>query len=420
MSKMCVVGLGYIGLPTASLLAFYGHQVTGVDNDIRILQKLGQGIIHIEEPDLNTIFQQVVREGRLVCKAEPEPADAFFIAVPTPCKSDKSCDLTYVLQAVNSVIPYLKAGNVVILESTVPPGTCREVIQPLLQAAGYTVGRDLYLAHCPERVLPGHIIEELVGNNRVIGGCTPACTRMAAAIYRGFVRGEILLTDSQTAEMTKLVENSYRDLNIALANELVLLGNRLGINALEVIELANKHPRVNILNPGPGVGGHCLAVDPYFLIEKAPELASLISSARKTNSGMPQYIFSLVQQLVQAIGFPKIAVLGLSYKGNVSDLRESPALEIVRLLRKAGYSLSIFDPLVNSPEVEDDLERAVKGADMILILTDHDKFKALDYNELARSMRNPIVFDTRNILRTGGYCGSGVKIINLGNVYNYL
>ncbi|WP_278279213.1 nucleotide sugar dehydrogenase [Syntrophomonas palmitatica] len=348
MSRICVVGLGYIGLPTASLLAFYGHRVTGVDIDINILQQLGQGAIHIEEPNLNEVFQQVVKENKLVFRAEPKAADVFFIAVPTPILSDKSCDLTYVLQAVNSIIPHIKTGNIVILESTVPPGTCEEIIKPLLQSAGYTIGRDLYLAHCPERVLPGSIVEELVENNRIVGGCTPACAQIAADIFRSFVKGEILLTDSKTAEMTKLIENTYRDLNIALANELVLLCHRLGINPLKAIELANKHPRVNILNPGPGVGGHCLAVDPYFIIEKAPELARLISRARIVNNEMPEYVYNAVKRLLTGLNHPKIAVLGLSYKGNVGDLRESPALKIVTLLREAGYALSLYEPHADS------------------------------------------------------------------------
>lgn len=417
MSAICVMGLGYIGLPTATLLALSGHQITGVDIDSARLIKLKNGSIPIEEPNLENLFKKVAASGNLCFNAQPVTADAFFIAVPTPCTADQICDLHQVTSAVNMIIPYLRPGNLVVLESTVPPGTCMDVIRPLLEKAGFTIGDDLYLAYCPERVLPGDILNELVNNNRIIGGCTPECSTPAALYYQSFVKGRLLITDSRTAEMVKLIENTFRDLNIALSNETAMLCHHLGLDVLEVIALANQHPRVNILNPGPGVGGHCLAVDPYFIIEKAPAIARLISMARKINNEMPSYITSLVERLLAGHPHAKIAVLGISYKGNVGDCRESPALEVIHHLQNAGYDISIFDPHVDIPGM--DLTSTVRGADLILILSDHDEFKNLDYPELTKIMRSPMIFDTKNLLSTGDFHDSPMVYYNLGNIMTH-
>jgi UDP-N-acetyl-D-mannosaminuronic acid dehydrogenase len=416
MKKICVMGLGYIGLPTAVVLALNGQQVTGVDNDLKLLQTLNRGKVHIEEPDLASLFTEVIKEGRLNFSYTPVTADVFIIAVPTPNNDDKSSDLSFVLDAFKSILPYLLAENLVIIESTIPPQTCDRLIKPILENEGFIVGKDIYLAHCPERVLPGQIMKELVENNRIIGGCTPECSRSAAEIYRTFVKGEIVETDAATAEMTKLMENTFRDVNIALVNEIVKICDHLGISALKAIELANKHPRVSLHEPGPGVGGHCLAIDPYFIIEKAPHLARIISEARNTNRSMPAYIVDRVKDLLSGVKLARIAVLGLSYKGNVDDIRESPALEIISLLKKEKFSVSVYDPYVQIEGNEQDINSAVKGADLILVLADHNEFRHLDYEILAKKMRTPMVFDTRNVINAEDYACSEICIYKLGNV----
>jgi UDP-N-acetyl-D-mannosaminuronic acid dehydrogenase len=421
MKKICVVGLGYIGLPTAAMFALSGHQVVGVDVNQKVVEKLNRGEVHIEEPGLDKVVKNMVDAGKIVAKTAPEESDVFIIAVPTPNNDDKykSCDLSYVLAATESIIPFLKKGNTIIVESTIAPRTTDDFVKPMIENAGFEVGQDVYLAHCPERVLPGKIMEELIHNNRIVGGCTSKCAEKAAEVYRSFVKGEILITDAKTAEMSKLMENTFRDVNIALANELVKVCNSLDINALEVIRLANKHPRVNLHQPGPGVGGHCLAVDPYFIIEKAPELARIISLARETNNSMPHYVVSKVKQLTEDIENAKIAVLGITYKGNIDDMRESPAIEVIELLEKEGFEIAIHDPHVETNELElVSLNKAVKDADMILILADHDEFKAIDYDELAKEMRTPILFDTKNIIDTMKYEADKIQVRNLGNVHD--
>jgi len=419
MKKICVVGLGYIGLPTATIFAKNGCKVIGVDIDKKIVEKLNRGEIHIKEPYLNEITEKLLHEKNIVVKQNPENANAFIIAVPTPKKIDNSCDLSYVLSAVDSVLPYIKIGDIVIIESTIPPGTTEEIIKPIIEACGFKVGEDIYLAHCPERVLPGKILEEIVNNSRIIGGCTDSCCKKVKDIYSCFVKGEIIITDSKTAEMVKLIENTFRDTNIALANELVKICNKLHINALKVIEIANKHPRVNIHQPGPGVGGHCLAVDPYFVIEKAPELSQIISSARYINSTMPNYIVSKVKEVLSGVEKPKIAVFGITYKGNIDDIRESPAIDIINMLKDEAYEIAIYDPYVNLNNIQTvTKEKAVEEADMILILTDHDEFKHIDYSYLVKKMRRTIIFDTKHIIIDRDNNSRDTKIKNLGNLYD--
>lgn len=416
--KICIIGLGYIGLPTAAMFSEYGCEVVGVDISEKVVEKLNQGIIHIEEPGLGEIIQKQVKVGNFKASIAPEQADAFIIAVPTPNLSDeyRSCDLTYVLQGVREIIPYLQKGNTVIVESTIAPKSMDDYVKPIIEEAGFVIGQDIYLAHCPERVLPGRILYELRFNNRIVGGITKECTEHAAEIYGIFVEGEIIKTEAKTAELSKCMENTFRDVNIALANELAKVCFELDINCLDVIKMANKHPRVNLHNPGPGVGGHCLAIDPYFICAKAPETAKLIKLSRDTNSGMPLYVADKVQMLLNGIDSPKVAAFGMAYKGNIDDIRESPAVDIISILRSRDINVSIYDPhVIGNGCVE--LREAVEEADLILVLTDHTEYKNLDHKYLSQLMRKARLFDTRNIIKKQE--GSGLEIINYGNLYKY-
>lgn len=406
--KIVVMGLGYIGLPTGIMFANYGQQVIGVDVQTEVVQSLQNSQVHIEEPGLQEALVRAIEIGNFKAQTIVEKADAFIIAVPTPNKNDeyKSCDLTYVISAVRMILPHLEKGNTIIIESTIAPRTTEEIILPLVEEVGFKVGKDIYLVHCPERVLPGEILNELLYNDRIIGGITPACTEAGKKIYDVFVKGKLIDATASVAELSKLMENTYRDVNIALANELVKVGDELNIDSLQVIEIANRHPRVNIHLPGPGVGGHCLAVDPYFISAKAPSVTPLIQQARRVNNSMPSFILTKVRQIMAKIDGKKITVLGITYKGNVDDIRESPALEIIDLLEKGGsYELSVFDPHVKKEWIEENYDKAVENSDLILILTDHDEFKQIKFE-------NQIVFDTKNILKNQ----YGAKVITLGNL----
>lgn len=416
--KLCTIGLGYIGLPTSAMFAHYGAKVVGVDVSPTVVDTLNKGDIHIEEPGLGALIFDAVKDGSFRASLTPESADAFIIAVPTPNKNDEylSCDLSYVKAACRSIIPVLEKGNVVIVESTIAPRTMDDHVKPLFEEAGFVIGEDLYLAHCPERVLPGQILHELIHNNRIVGGITPACTEAAAKVYGLFVQGEIIKTEAKTAELSKCMENTFRDVNIALANELAKVCFEIDINCLDVIEMANKHPRVNIHQPGPGVGGHCLAIDPYFIHALAPETAKIIRLGRDTNSSMPHYVIEKTEMLLKGIENPKIAAFGVTYKGNVDDVRESPAMEIVELLQEKGYEVVVHDPHVKNPTYVSAL-KAVEGADIVLILTGHDEFKVLDHQAMAQVMNRPVLFDTMNLVKP--QLGSGLEIINYGNLYQY-
>lgn len=415
METICVLGLGYIGLPTASMLSTSGYQVVGVDISEHIVETINRGEIHIEEPGLQTIVQAGIASGRLRAQTEPTYADAFIIAVPTPITEEKRADMGFVKSAAMSIVPYLKKGNLVILESTSPPGTCKNILIPILEKSGLKVGTELYMAHCPERVLPGKILHELIHNDRVIGGITPQCGEKAKKIYLSFVEGSILLTDATTAEMVKLIENTYRDVNIALANETAILCEQLGISYWEVAELANRHPRVHLHNAGPGVGGHCISVDPWFLVEEFPDEAKIIRMARERNDSMPAYVVQKIENLVKNIENPKIALLGLAYKGNVDDIRESPSLHVYSLLRFKGYNITACDPHVqHSPIALCPLEDTLKDADCMVILTTHDEFKAIDIDKVQNLMRNKIVLDTHNLLNRSEWINRGFSVITLG------
>jgi len=406
---VCVVGLGYIGLPTAAIVARAGCRVRGVDVTQSVVDTINRGEIHIEEVDLDGLVQGVVARGLLSASTEMEAADVFVIAVPTPFDKDHAPDISYVLAAGESVAKVLKAGDTVILESTSPVGTTeqlRDLIaarRPDLKCPGLTSETpDVSIAYCPERVLPGKILEELTNNDRSIGGITPRCARKALAFYKRFVRGTCITTDARSAEMTKLVENAYRDVNIAFANELSIVADRMGLDVWEVIRLANRHPRVNILQPGPGVGGHCIAVDPWFIVHGAPEDTPLIRTARGVNDGKIHHVIARAEELLAAHPGTTVACLGLAFKANIDDFRESPArLVAATLARRHGARIKVVEPYAAElPREFDgtaaeliDIDTALETAGILIVLVDHDQFKAVPLAERAAKL----VYDTRGI-----------------------
>ncbi|EUJ47201.1 nucleotide sugar dehydrogenase [Paenilisteria rocourtiae] len=413
--KLVVMGLGYIGLPTAIMFANHNQDVLGIDVNEKVIKELNTGKIHIEEPGLQAELDRAIQNNKFKAGLVVEPADAFIVSVPTPNKNDalKSCDLSYVLSAVTNILPVLQKGNTIIIESTIAPRSTEDHILPLVESTGLIVGKDVFLVHCPERVLPGQIIHELIYNNRIIGGVTPACTEAGKKIYSVFVKGELIESAASTAEMSKLMENTYRDVNIALANELVHISAKLGINALDVISMANKHPRVNLHQPGPGVGGHCLAVDPYFIAAAAPAESHLIQRSRHINSTMPNFIVENTIALMNKIQGKKIAVFGLTYKGDIDDIRESPALEIYHELEAMGqYDVVAYDPHVQAGFVESDMAVATADADLVLVLVDHSEFRDITPQSLT-NMREVAVLDTKNIATQ---CAGMEKYFNLGTL----
>ncbi|MBI5973004.1 nucleotide sugar dehydrogenase [Staphylococcus caledonicus] len=413
--KLTVVGLGYIGLPTSIMFAKHGVDVLGVDINQKTIDSLQNGKVNIEEPGLQEVFEEVLNKGKLKVSTEPAEADAYIISVPTPNNDDEyeSCDISIVLSAVNSVVPYLKKGDTIIVESTIAPRTMDDHVKPIIEQAGFEIGEDIYLVHCPERVLPGKILEELVYNNRIIGGVTSNCVEAGKRVYSTFVKGEMIETNARTAEMSKLMENTYRDLNIALANELTKISNNLDINVLDVIEMANKHPRVNIHSPGPGVGGHCLAVDPYFIIAKDPENSPLIQTGRKINRSMPEFVVENVKRILSEVDNAKVAVFGLTYKGDVDDIRESPAFDIYKLLEDENLEVVAYDPHVDLDFVEKDINKATEDASLVLILTDHSDFKEFSDDDF-KHMKNKVIFDTKNVVKS---TFQEVSYFNYGNLY---
>lgn len=420
--KILVMGLGYIGLPTSIMFANHGQQVVGVDVSERVVNSLNSGTIHIEEPGLQEELDKAIAVGNFRASLQAEAADAFIISVPTPNKDDalKSCDLSYVKSAITATLPYLEKGNTVIVESTIAPRTTEDFVKPLLESAGFTVGQDIFLVHCPERVLPGKIIHELIYNNRIIGGVTEACTEAGKAVYGVFVKGELIAAKASTAELSKLMENTYRDVNIALANELAKICTDLGINALDVIEMANKHPRVNLHQPGPGVGGHCLAVDPYFIAAESPTNSPLIQQARAINTSMPSFIVNQTISLMKKTGGKKITVFGLTYKGDIDDIRESPAMEIFEMLRQENdYEVVAYDPHVNAPFIEEDSMLATQDADLLLVLANHSEFRNLNPLNLA-NMNLKIVFDTKNIVENIAFDATYIHMGNLSEINHIL
>lgn len=385
--SVCVVGLGYIGLPTAATLAASGVDVKGVDVRDHIVDELNEGRAHFSEPDLDMLVQSAVGSGRLKAYTEPQPADAFIITVPTPVQDDKSPDMSYVRTASEALAPVLKADDLIILESTSPLGATGMIEEIIREKRPDLVDGEalrLSLAYCPERILPGQMVRELVENDRIVGGVTPADAARAKALYGRFVRGEIHETNAMTAEMVKLIENAYRDVNIAFANEIANIGEAHAVDPWEAIALANHHPRVEILKPGPGVGGHCIAVDPWFLISQNRELSPLMAAARAVNDGRPDTVIGKVDQACEDAGAQRVACLGLAYKPDVDDLRESPAVEITAKLADKGYAVSVVEPHIETlPKKLSDvdnivlssLEDALEAADIIVVLVGHSAFR---------------------------------------------
>ena len=421
--KICCVGLGYIGLPTATMFAVNGHKVVGVDVQDHVIETINDGDIHIEEPGLKEMVKGAVMEGNLSASLEPVEADVFIIAVPTPLTENKTANLEYVKDATESILPYLKKDNLVIIESTIAPRTTEDVVLPILEKSNLELGEELFVAHCPERVLPGQIIQELVNNNRIIGGINEKSALKARKIYKSFVQANMYITDATTAEMVKLMENTYRDVNIALANELAKVSEENKIDIWEAIALANKHPRVNVHLPGPGVGGHCLAVDPWFIVESAPEKAKMIELSRNINDSMPEFVVRNVKEILFGIGDPKISIFGITYKGNVDDLRESPVLEIIEILESENIDLGIYDPHISEPQKSEyglnELEESVSGSDIIIIGADHNEFEDIDPAKLAPKMRNTKVYDTKNILDKEKWEKAGFEVIKIGDYSDY-
>ena len=407
-TNVAVLGLGYIGLPTAAVVARSGAAVLGIDIHQHVVDTVNSGGVHIEEVDLDALVQGVVQRGLLRASTQIEPSDVFLIAVPTPFDDDHAPDVRHVLTAARSIAPVLKVGDIVILESTSPVGTTEQVrdaleaLRPDLKFPHAGNGAaDVAIAYCPERVLPGRILVELIDNDRCIGGITPRCARKALAFYRTFVRGACITTTAKVAEMVKLSENAFRDVNIAFANELSLVSDKLGIDVWDVIALANRHPRVNILTPGPGVGGHCIAVDPWFIVHSAPELTPLIRTARNVNDGKTDHVIARASALIEAEA-GRVALLGLAFKANVDDFRESPAMKVAEVLtQKFGNRIAIVEPHVAElPKVLSDtgatlidIDSALADCDTMIVLVDHDIFKSVPADERA----GKIVYDTRGI-----------------------
>jgi UDP-N-acetyl-D-mannosaminuronic acid dehydrogenase len=417
--KICVLGLGYIGLPTASTFATHGIKVIGVDVNPEVVTILQNGEIHIHEPGLRTLVQAALLSDNLTICSSPVEADAFIVAVPTPFHNDKSADLSFVITAVEAIVPYLRPGNLVVLESTSPPRTTSDIVAPILQRSGLIPGKDFYLAYTPERVLPGHILTELIENARVIGGIDRSSAEAGKELYSIFVRGEIILTDATTAEMVKLMENTYRDVNIAVANEFSRLADRFGVNVWEAISLANRHPRVNILRPGPGVGGHCISVDPWFLVEAAPDLAALIKSARHVNDSQPQFVVDLIRRGLGGLNGKQIALLGMAYKADVDDLRESPAFTVAKLLLEAGAKVTAYEPLKEKTRVQNietsTLEDALRNAHAVALMVAHTPLKELDPVQIAALTPARTAFDAVNGWNQQTWEEAGFNVIRLGD-----
>ena len=429
-NKICVIGLGYIGLPTASTFAMHGVETLGVDISPAIIETLNRGEIHIHEPGLREAFTKAFQSGKFKAALKPEEADAFIIAVPTPFKDNeignyngtnyKLADMRAVTSAAESIVPYLRKGNVVILESTSPPRTTFDLIAPILERSNLKAGTDFQLCYSPERVLPGQILRELIENSRVIGGVTPESAKAGADLYSIFVKGQIIQTDATTAEMVKLMENTYRDVNIAIANDFSGLADRFGVDIWEAIPIANLHPRVKILSPGPGVGGHCISVDPWFFVEAAPELTPLIYHSRQVNDAQPKFVVDVVKRALGSLKGKKIAALGLAYKPDVDDLRESPAVEVVHFLQKEGahvLACEPFKPDANLPGVTivPTFEDAIREADAILFLVRHTEFTQLDPEKVAQKTKARVAIDTVNGWETAPWQNAGFRLVKLGS-----
>ena len=428
-TTICVLGLGYIGLPTASTFATHGIKVVGVDVNPNVLATLRRGEVHIHEVGLREALEDAINTGNLTVNETPVEADAFIIAVPTPFyqgragkyngQEYKLADMRAVTLATEAVVPVLRKGNLVVLESTSPPRTTLDLLIPILEKSGLKAGIDFYLAYSPERVLPGQILRELVENARVIGGITAESAEMGKDLYSIFVKGKIITSDATTAEMVKLMENTYRDVNIAIANEFARLADRFGVDIWEAISIANLHPRVKILNPGPGVGGHCISVDPWFFVEAAPDLSSLIYAARRVNDSQPHFVLQLVRKVVGTLKGRKIAALGLAFKPDVDDLRESPAVEVVHLLQAEGAIIKAFEPFKPDADLPGitavpTLAAALMDADAVVLLVNHTELRELTPDKLARITSARTLVDTVNGWAGRDWKAAGFNIHFLG------
>ncbi len=427
--KICILGLGYIGLPTASVFATRGVHVLGVDVNPKVIETLRTGKAHIHETGLNEVLTQALQSGNLTVATSPEPADAFIIAVPTPFyehdfgqyngQTYKKADMRAVISATEAIVPHLRKGNLVVLESTSPPRTTVDLVVPILEKSGLKAGADFHVAYSPERVLPGQILRELIENARVIGGLTPESAQAGYDMYGIFVTGELIKTDATTAEMVKLMENTYRDVNIAIANEFSRLAERFGVDVWEAISLASHHPRVKILSPGPGVGGHCISVDPWFFVESAPELSQLIYHARQVNDAQPAFAVELVKKALGTLKGKKIAALGLAFKPEVDDLRESPAVEVIHLLTKAGVLVNAYEPFKPDADLPGvaavpSLELALRDADAVLLLVNHREFRKISPETLKTLTPARTLIDTVNGWGGQDFAAAGFKIFRLG------
>ena len=412
--NIAVVGLGYIGLPTAALLAEAGHRVYGYDANARLRRNLMCGEIPSAEPPVHAIASEALRHGRLLIVDRIPSVHAYILCLPTPTHEGRP-DMRYVEAAAAAVAAVAEPGSILVLESTVPPGATERIFERALGAAGKRID-DFCVAHCPERVIPGAIVAELRGNARVIGGRLPADARVVRELYASFCEGPISLTSTRTAEFVKIVENTYRDVNIAFANELAIISEELDIDVWEAIGLANKHPRVNILSPGPGVGGHCIPVDPQFLSDANPLATELIQSARRVNDRMPYRIVRRIASLVEPGAGRKIALLGAAYKADVDDVRESPAVRIEAMLRERGYTTAIYDPHVKQfhRPLAQDVEHAVADADAVVLVTAHSCFKEIRPEQLLPLMRSPRLVDTRNFFDVERWREKGFECYSLG------
>ena len=410
--KICVIGLGYIGLPTACYLASSGYQVIGVDINKKKIESLVKSKLPFFEPGLGKLFKTARKNLEISLKSQK--ADIFIISVPTPITSKKKADLKFVIQAAKDINKVLNNGNLVILESTVPPGTVEKVVLPILLKGHKNF--KIYLSHAPERAIPGNTLLEMKNNDRIIGGIDKKSAFLAKQIYSSFVKGDICLTDATTAEFVKLIENTFRDINIAFANELAKLSDKIDVNVWEAIKLANLHPRVNIHSPGPGVGGHCIGVVPWFLINTRPNDTQAIKLARQINDSMPAYVIKYISLMLKGIKNPRITILGVAYKANVDDWRETPALQIIKLAKNKKWQVKIHDPLVkNFPySITTDFNKATEDSDCLVLITNHNFYKKINPEQI-RNMRNKKIFDSRNFINKEKWQKAGFKVKILGD-----
>ena len=415
MKKICMIGIGYVGLPTAAMFASKGHKVIGYDLNQKAVDALNKGEIIIEEPGLLELVKDCVQKGNLSATTTcPPDCDVYIIAVPTPINEDKTADMSYVESATKAIVPHLKKGCIVILESTSPPRTVEDLMIPILKETGLLIGEELLVAHSPERILPGKVIEELRTNSRIVGGINEKSSLEVKKVYESIVEGEIFITTSTTAEMCKVMENTFRDVNIALANELAKISEELGVNAFEVIRLANHHPRVNLLSPGPGVGGHCIALDPWFLVEKS-ENAKLIKQARLINDSMPQFVFDKIKTILGGFNGQTIALFGVTYKPNIDDIRESPVMNLLNMLKKENVKVNVCDPHAKD-QIENnmDIYEALKDASIMVLGVNHDEFKNIDFSKVYTLLKDKNILDTRNFFDRKDVINNNINYYLLG------